>query len=129
MTGSYNGDMRLSPSIYNSSAYYTWVYPRINVANQSCTVTLDIYLNHSDFTDPSASYYYEIVPLEDLAGIGVTIGTKNQKYAPAGWSSISKSVTRYSGQTYIASRLVSVNASSGSYKHLGADGLKVTVTY
>lgn len=129
MTGSYNGDMRLSPSIYDSNAYYTWVYPRISVAKQSCTVTLDIYLNHADFTDPSASYYYEIMPIEDLSGAGSIIGTKNQKYAPAGWSSISKNVTRYPNQANITSRLVSVNASSGSYKCLGADGLKVTVTY
>lgn len=59
MTGSYNQDMRLSPSIYGSNAYYTWIYPTISIASQTCTVTLNIYLNHADFTDPSASYCFE----------------------------------------------------------------------
>lgn len=129
MTGSYNGDMRLSPSIYSGDAYYTWIYPTISFAQSSCTVTLDVYLNHADFTDTGASYYFEAQPIEDLSGAGRTIGTINQKYAPAGWSSISRTVTRITGETYIRSRLVSVDASSGAYKHLGADGLKVTVTY
>lgn len=129
MTGSYNQDMRLSPSIYGSNAYYRWIYPTMNVASQTCNVTLNIYLNHADFTDESATYYFEKKPIEDLSGVVDKIGTKNQKYAPAGWSSISKSVTRYPGETYITSRLVSVNASSGSYKQLGADALQVTVTY
>ena len=129
ITVEYNLDMRLSPSIYGSNSYYKWIYPTINVASQTCTVTLDIYLNHADFTDQSASYYFEIKPIEGLSGVVDKIGTKNQKYAPAGWSSISKSVTRYPGETYITSRNVSVNASSGSYKQLGADALQVTVTY
>ena len=129
MTGSYNQDMRLSPSISGPNASYTWIYPSISIASQTCTVTLNIYLNHADFTDPSASYYFEKKPIEGLTGAGDIIGTKNQKYAPAGWSSISKSVTRLSGETYITSRLVSVRASSASNKRLGADALQVTVTY
>lgn len=131
MTGSYNGDMRLSPSINDDSAYYMWIYPIISFIDSSCYVSLNVYLNHASFTDKAASYDFEVLPVEGSAGIGRSIGTINQKYAPAGWSSISKNINCYPDPSgpHIISRNVSVHASSGSYKQLGADGLQVTVTY
>lgn len=129
IAGAYNGDLRLSPSINGSNASYTWFYPFIGVNKTSCNVKLEVYLNNANFTDQNASYGYEIMPMEGTAGVGTTIGTINQKYAAGGWSTISKNVTSYPGNSYVSSRYVYVNASSGSNKQLGADGLKVTVTY
>ncbi len=124
-SGSYNSDMRLSPTIYNNSADAQWEYPQIHYNQSSCSVTLNVYLNHANFTDPAAQYTMQV----DVNGVGKYVGYINQKYAPAGWSSISKTITAYASNSYITSGYIYVQASNGSNKRLGADAINLQVVF
>lgn len=117
----YNGDARLS-STSVSSPRYCWDYPTMSSSGNTCTIKVQAYLNHANFTD-TAAYYVEYSP-----NISIRIGYINQDKAPGGWSSISRaSISPASGTSGFSSSTAEVNPSGASGKQTGADGLKVTM--
>lgn len=127
LVSSYNNDMRLSNS---TTAYYSWRYPIISTGVSNCTVSLNVYLNNSNFTDTYARYTVMTYPIEgEGAGYFQTIGYINQDIAPAGWSTISKNISTQSGYNSISSSSVCVQKSTVSGRQMGADAIQVTVSY
>lgn len=129
ISGSYNNDMRLSPSINMEHAQYSWNYPTMAIPRTSCNVKLQVYLNNANFTDPDAQYIFKVYSSDSGAAYGTNIGSINQRYAVSGWTTISNTVYANSGKYNIYSSEVMVVSSIGSTKQLGADGLIVTASY
>ncbi len=129
ISGSYNNDMRLSPVINNDLATYSWLFPTMAIPKTSCTVTLQVYLNNANFTDPNAQYIFKVRSSDSTASYGTNIGSINQRYAVSGWTTISSPVYANSGKYNIYSSEVMVISSTGSAKQTGADGLIVTANY
>lgn len=114
----YNGDARRASC--SSSNYYYWIHARTTLGSvKTVTVKLQLYLNHSTFNDPAATYYV----LTD--GTMSSVLTLNQDTAPAGWgSTYTKSL---SNCTVLGEVLVTPSNSSGRY--CGADGVSVSYSY
>lgn len=119
----YNGDARIASSS-SSNNYYEWHYPSIFAEKTSCTCKVQAYLNHSNFTDTSASYYVGLAQT-----MAYRVGSINQNTAPSGWTSISRNFSSVPEGNFFSSTYASVHASGASGKYTGADGLKVTITY
>ena len=114
----YNGDARRRSSSVGDS--YVWIHPTIQFNNTTTvTVNLEVYLNHSTFTDPSATYKMnKDGSLEDICTI-------NQNTAPAGFGSVKSK--KVSGCTQL--KEISVRTSEKSGYYTGADAIKVTYNY
>ena len=113
LSGSYNGDMRISST--GTDSFYRWRYPVIEVNSIHCVVTLYVYLNDVNFTDPYSRYDMMTYPIEDEgAGYYDTLGYINQNTAPAGWSHINSAINAYSGQSSIFSSAIDVLHSNNS---------------
>lgn len=113
----YNGDARRRDSNVGDS--YVWCHPTIQLNGTTVKVTLRVYLNHSTFTDPLATYKMnKDGSLEDICTI-------NQNTAPAGFGSI------YSKEVSGCAQLkeISVRTSGEKNCYTGADAIKVTYTY
>lgn len=121
ISGSYNNDMRLSDLSIRNDANAEWCFPVIYTSVKSCNVTLRVYLNHANFTDPEAVYLVKTQP--DSSTI---IGTIDQKYAIGGWNELSKTISK---SKYIEIYSVSVGSSYGTYKQLGADAINLEISY
>lgn len=120
VSGSYNNDMRLSDLTTQNHANATWHFPTIYTSAKSCKVTLDVYLNHANFTDPEAIYLVRTTSTSNAI-----IGTIDQKYAQAGWNELTKTISQ---STYINVSSVSVGSSYGTSKQLGADAINLEVS-
>lgn len=114
----YNGDARIASS-GNSSSFYHWIHPKISLGGvKTVTVNLQVYLNHANFTDPSAKYtVYK-------NGASLTVGYINQNTAAGGWNYKSASSNDFTGLW-----LVGVSPSGLSGYQTGADAVNVTYTY
>ena len=71
----YNGDARIISS-GNASSFYHWIHPKISLGGvKTVSVSLQVYLSDSRFTDPSAKYtVYK-------NGASLTVGYINQNTA------------------------------------------------
>ena len=128
LSGSYNGDMRISST--GTDSFYRWRYPVIEVNSIHCVVTLYVYLNDVNFTDPYTRYDMMTYPIEDEgAGYYDTLGYINQNTAPAGWSHINSAINAYSGQSSIFSSAITVLHSNNSGYQMGADAVEVYAYY
>lgn len=121
VSGSYNNDMRLSDLTTQNHANATWHFPMIYTSVKSCKITLNVYLNHANFTDPEAIYGVKTKPTSSAL-----IGTIDQKYAQAGWNVLTKTISQ---DTYINIDSVGVGSSYGTSKQLGADAIKLEISY
>lgn len=129
VSGSFYNDMRLSPSISGSNAYYKWTYTVVNYGYTSGSLSLGVYLNNANFTDPYAEYIVEnFSGGPESSGTTLPVGHINQNTAPAGWTTISCTMTSYYDNN-ISSGFIQVRASSGSYKQLGADAIHPHFNY
>ena len=121
MTGSncYNGDAQIASS-GNSSYFYHWVHETTTLGGpKTVTVNLMVYLNHSNFTDPSAVYsVYQ-------NGGALTVGKINQNLAAGGWNTLS-SVT---AANFTQLKMVCVDPSTYSGYYTGADAVDVKYYY
>lgn len=123
MTGSYYDDMRMSSSSMVGT-FYKWHYPPVNFNKTYGSLSLVVYLNNINFTDPYAGYFAEnYYGGGDDAGTYLTVGYLNQNTAPSGWSpTINCNMYSYAGSNIISSRIY-VNQSSSNYNCLGADAI------
>lgn len=114
----YNGDARIISS-GNASSFYHWIHPKISLGGvKTVSVSLQVYLSDSRFTDPSAKYtVYK-------NGASLTVGYINQNTAVSGWNYRTKSSNDFTGLW-----LVSVSPSGTSGYQTGADAVNVTYTY
>ena len=128
LSGSFNGDMRLSSTGINGS--YRWNFPSIKVNSTHCLITLYYYLNNVNFTDKQAKYMMMTYPIEgEGAGYMGFLGYVNQNNAPAGWWHIYTSIDAPYGFNSISSSCVSVSHSSTAGVQLGADAIEVYAYY
>ncbi len=123
MTGSYYDDIRMSSSSMNGT-YYEWSYPSVDFGNTSGSLSLVVYLNNINFTDPYARYYVEnSFGAGDYSGTYLTVGYLNQNTAPSGWSpTINCNMYSSNGENIISSRIY-VSQSFSNYNCLGADAI------
>lgn len=114
----YNGDARISSSNYSSN-FYHWIHPKTTLSPTSVTVDLKVYLNHSNFTDPAASYSVY------RNGASLPLQCLNQNTAHSGWNSISTTT----GNNFTALWFVAVMPSGKSGYQTGADAVDVRYVY
>lgn len=124
----YNGDARMQ--LTRDFGLYQWKFPEsYSRSNQNLYATVSVYLDNSQFCDPSA--YYEIENGTYL--YSTIIGNLNQNLAPRGWSQFPrKTITPV---LYVVgtrdSRASAINLETSRYPgnyYTGADAIRYTIT-
>ncbi len=118
----YNGDARIASSSKSSCSYY-WKYPSMGANATSCRCTIKVYLNHANFTDPSAAYYVQLSNTQSNR-----VGYLNQEKAPAGWISVAKTLSPLPEGSYYTSKHAFVEPSGTKGKNTGADAIQVLLS-
>lgn len=120
-SGLYNGDARIISSSPHNNCYQ-WIWPTY-VKSEPIYATLSVYLNNANFTDPAAMYTL----YESVGFVEHNVGTLNQKYAAAGWTSFSLVTLDYSSiDGYYRTYYAAVNT-SGDSGQTGADAIRITL--
>lgn len=120
----YNGDARRQ-STGGNYEYAWWLNSASETSSSSIIVTLEAYVNHSNFTDPNATYYV------NGCDTIFEVNSINQNTADAGWNYVGRRVVKpltSIGYTRITTSAVCVIPSSNSGYNTGADGIWVTLT-
>jgi len=119
----YNSDARRISSNAMSNSYYEWTYPSCGQYGSSyLTVQLEVYLNHSTFTDSDAKYYVQYSQYAYSL-----IGTINQRLAKAGWNTfLKKSIPSITAGGGFISRGLYVKPSGNPSQYTGADAIRIT---
>ena len=102
--------------------YYEYIYNSSVQKTGSLSVSLSVYLNHLQFTDPEAVYrvYYRSSAGSSESYVSRSI---NQDTAAAGWNDLSTMVIS-SGSSYTYySRRTQVRCSNNIYENTGADAI------
>ena len=128
MSGSYSGDMRIAWGS-TGGAFYKWHYPSVCFNSTYGTISLKIYLDNVNFTEPAAYYAVEkTYGGGDDGGSYAPVGTLNQNTAPSGWcTAIISNIYSYSGENIISSRISVTNSNNNA--NLGADAINPTFTF
>lgn len=120
-TSGNNGDSRIAST--GSGYSYCWTHPAVTFGTmQNYTITLQVYLNDSSFTDPKAEYR-SYTQLGNTA-VNTLIGTYNQDTAPAGFSTV-KTVSA----SAVELRGIRVNTGGTYGYNTGADTVKFSYYY
>ena len=117
----YGNDYRIK--YYSSPGYYyEYIYNSSVQKTGSLSVSLSVYLNHIQFTDPEAVYrvYYRSSAGSSESYVSRSI---NQDTAAAGWNALSNMIiSSGSSYTYYSDR-TQVRCSNNIYKNTGADAI------
>ncbi len=118
-------DARTQKCNMNGSVYYYNFTPYGRSTKIYATVSA--YLNHANFTDPSAGYY-----INDYSTAASTLaGYINQDKAPGGWNTIGMATTgiRNASGLYATQRVELYPSTAGAGKTCGADAVRVVLQY
>ncbi len=118
-SGCYNGDARrVGPG--EAGASYSWLHPTIQLQSpQSVNVNLQVYLNHSTFTDPNAKY------MVCTDGANKEICFINQNTAPSTFGPTKSKVV----DDVVRLQQIQLVSSGKTGTYTGADAISISYVY
>lgn len=127
----YSDNLRYGEALYTScttygngaTKFYRWIFANPVRGSGDMGITLSVWLYHSSFTDPAATYYaythsYSLQK----------IGTVNQNTAPAGWTDFDYKTIRCldaGGANVI--QAIEMRTSQNAGRSCGADWVEATI--
>ena len=121
----YGEALRTACTTYGNGAtkFYRWIFANPVWGEGRMGITLSVWLYHSSFTDPEATYY-----AYTHSYTSQKIGTVNQNTAPAGWTDFDYKIIESldaGGSNVIQAIEMRTSLDAGSY--CGADWVEATI--